>query len=197
LKELAMADGQIVSISFGSHRHTLHPGGLLRKPRTLPGAEPASGTSFAALLARNAMLKKALDQERAASANMRRILLGQTGEPTMVRDATTSGTASTTAEDPVHSTQIAASSAQATATTQTPQHDFGFGLTKRQHEVLGLVLAGHPSKNIACDLGISRRTVESHRAAIMQRTGATSLPALARLAIGAEVGGDCKGLVDT
>jgi two-component system CheB/CheR fusion protein len=46
-----------------------------------------------------------------------------------------------------------------------------------------LVLAGHPSKNIAADLGISQRTVESHRADIMARTGATSLPELARLVI--------------
>ena len=66
------------------------------------------------------------------------------------------------------------------------------GLTPRQHQVLDHVLAGHPSKNIAADLGISRRTVENHRAAIMARTGATSLPALARLAIGADVGGDRK-----
>lgn len=70
--------------------------------------------------------------------------------------------------------------------------DLAGGLTQRQYQVLGHVLAGHPSKNIAADLGISRRTVENHRAAIMARTGATSLPALARLAIGAEVGGDCK-----
>jgi DNA-binding CsgD family transcriptional regulator len=66
------------------------------------------------------------------------------------------------------------------------------GLTQRQQQVLGHVLAGHPSKNIAADLGISQRTVENHRAAIMARTGATSLPALARLAMGVDVGGDCK-----
>jgi two-component system CheB/CheR fusion protein len=46
---------------------------------------------------------------------------------------------------------------------------------------MDLVLAGHPSKNIAADLGISQRTVENHRASIMQRTGARSLPALAQL----------------
>jgi two-component system CheB/CheR fusion protein len=68
------------------------------------------------------------------------------------------------------------------------------GLTVRQRQIMALVLAGQPSKNIAADLGISQRTVESHRAAIMHRTGATSLPALARLAIGADVGGDCKVL---
>ena len=58
-------------------------------------------------------------------------------------------------------------------------------LTPRQWQIMNLVLAGHPSKNIASDLKISQRTVENHRAAIMQRTGATSLPALARIAVGA------------
>ena len=57
------------------------------------------------------------------------------------------------------------------------------GLTSRQKQVMELVLAGQPSKNIAADLGISQRTVENHRAAIMDRTGARSLPALARLAM--------------
>jgi len=53
-------------------------------------------------------------------------------------------------------------------------------LTPRQHEIMYLVLAGQPSKNIAADLGISRRTVENHRAAIMKKTGSKSLPALGR-----------------
>ena len=58
-------------------------------------------------------------------------------------------------------------------------------LTARQHQIMDLVLAGHPSKNIAADLGISQRTVENHRAAIMTKTQAKSLPALARLALAA------------
>ena len=58
-------------------------------------------------------------------------------------------------------------------------------LTKRQHEVMDMVVAGHPSKNIAADLGLSQRTVETHRAAIMHKTGSKSLPALARLALAA------------
>jgi two-component system CheB/CheR fusion protein len=58
-------------------------------------------------------------------------------------------------------------------------------LTAREREIMDLVVAGHPSKNIAADLGISQRTVENHRAAIMKKTGSTSLPALARLALAA------------
>ncbi len=61
-------------------------------------------------------------------------------------------------------------------------------LTPRQREIMAMVLAGHPSKNIAADLGISQRTVENHRASIMHRTGAASLPALARLALAAGSG---------
>lgn len=60
------------------------------------------------------------------------------------------------------------------------------GLTPRQREIMVSVLAGHPSKNIAADLGISRRTVENHRASIMRKTGTRSLPALVRLALAAE-----------
>jgi two-component system, chemotaxis family, CheB/CheR fusion protein len=58
-------------------------------------------------------------------------------------------------------------------------------LNPRQHQIMELVLAGHPSKNIAADLGISQRTVENHRHSIMKRTSTKSLPALARLALGA------------
>ncbi|MGD0102678.1 MAG: chemotaxis protein CheB [Rhodopila sp.] len=61
------------------------------------------------------------------------------------------------------------------------------GLTPRQRQVMDMVLAGHPSKNIAADLGISQRTVENHRASIMTKTGTRSLPALARLALAAAV----------
>jgi two-component sensor histidine kinase len=58
-------------------------------------------------------------------------------------------------------------------------------LTPRQKQVLDLILLGHPSKNIASDLGISQRTVENHRAAIAQKTHTKSLPALIHTAISA------------
>src|SRR5579863_401736 len=58
-------------------------------------------------------------------------------------------------------------------------------LTRRQHQIMEMVLAGHPSKNIAADLGISQRTVENHRASIMKKAGVRSLPELARMALAA------------
>ncbi len=64
-------------------------------------------------------------------------------------------------------------------------------LTPREKQILALVLAGHANKVIAADLGVSQRTVEYHRAAIMRKTGAGSLPALARLAMAA--GGGATG----
>jgi len=63
-------------------------------------------------------------------------------------------------------------------------------LTARQRQILDLLLDGHPNKNIAADLNISQRTVESHRAEIMLRMGARSLPALTRIAYGIARNGD-------
>jgi DNA-binding CsgD family transcriptional regulator len=58
-------------------------------------------------------------------------------------------------------------------------------LTPRQREVMDMVLAGRANKVIAWEIGISQRTVENHRAAVMARTGAKSIPELARFAISA------------
>lgn len=58
-------------------------------------------------------------------------------------------------------------------------------LTARERQVMELILAGEPNKNIAASLGISQRTVENHRAAVMKKTGSKSLPALARFALAA------------
>ncbi len=58
-------------------------------------------------------------------------------------------------------------------------------LTTRQRQVMEAVMAGKPSKIIAFDLGISQRTIESHRAAIMEKLGVSSVPALVRAVLGA------------
>ena len=58
-------------------------------------------------------------------------------------------------------------------------------LTPRERVIMDLVILGRPNKIIADDLGISQRTVESHRAAVMKRTGTKSLPDLVRLVMAA------------
>jgi PAS domain S-box-containing protein len=50
------------------------------------------------------------------------------------------------------------------------------GISAREREVLNGLLAGGTNKTIAKDLGISPRTVESHRAHVMERLGARTLP---------------------
>lgn len=55
------------------------------------------------------------------------------------------------------------------------------GLTAREREVMALALEGLPNKEIGRRLGISHRTVEIHRARLMQKTGTQTLIELARL----------------
>jgi two-component system response regulator FixJ len=63
-------------------------------------------------------------------------------------------------------------------------------LSKREREVLEGLVAGHPNKTIAYDLGISPRTVEIYRANVMEKMQAESLSDLVRMAL---IGGllDC------
>ncbi len=62
--------------------------------------------------------------------------------------------------------------------------------TPRQRQIMELVVAGHRSKNIAADLGLSQRTVEGHRAAVMKKADVKSIPELARFALAATWMGD-------
>ena len=60
-------------------------------------------------------------------------------------------------------------------------------LSERERQVLEGLVAGHPNKTIAYDLGISPRTVEVYRANLMTKMGAHSLSELIRVAIIAKV----------
>jgi FixJ family two-component response regulator len=64
-------------------------------------------------------------------------------------------------------------------------------LTAREREVLELVTSGKPNKIMAADLGVSQRTVEIHRARVMEKMGASSLAQLVRMVL------DLKGGAET
>jgi DNA-binding NarL/FixJ family response regulator len=63
-------------------------------------------------------------------------------------------------------------------------------LTEREQEIARLVAAGQMSKEIAAALNLSVRTVEKHRANIMEKVGVREVASLTRWCIQA-------GLVDT
>jgi two-component system, LuxR family, response regulator FixJ len=56
-------------------------------------------------------------------------------------------------------------------------------LTRREREVMELVVRGRLNKQIAADLGLSHKTVEVHRAHVMEKMEAPSLAALVRMAV--------------
>ena len=97
-------------------------------------------------------------------------------------------------EKPINNTELLASVERALEQSRDTNKLFAWredaakhvaSLSRRQRQVMEMILAGHPNKNIAADLGISQRTVENHRALIMKKTGSKSVPALARLALAA------------
>jgi len=61
-------------------------------------------------------------------------------------------------------------------------------LTPRERDVLLGLARGYPNKTIGFNLGISRRTVEIHRANLMTKLGVASLSGALRIAFAAESG---------
>ncbi|MHB1542890.1 MAG: response regulator transcription factor, partial [Steroidobacteraceae bacterium] len=59
-------------------------------------------------------------------------------------------------------------------------------LTPREREVLTLITRGKPNKVVAADLGVSQRTVEIHRARVMEKMGASSFAQLVRMVLDTE-----------
>jgi FixJ family two-component response regulator len=58
-------------------------------------------------------------------------------------------------------------------------------LTTREAQVLERIVAGRLNKQIADDLGISIKTVEAHRANIMEKLNANTVADLLKIALGA------------
>ena len=56
-------------------------------------------------------------------------------------------------------------------------------LTPREHEVMEMVTDGRSNKEIAAELGVSAKTVEAHRARVMEKMQADSLAELVRMAL--------------
>jgi two-component system response regulator FixJ len=63
-------------------------------------------------------------------------------------------------------------------------------LTRRERQVLDRLVLGRPNKVIACDLGLSVRTVEVHRARMMERLGVRQLAEAVRMAVLAQMAQD-------
>jgi two-component system response regulator FixJ len=59
-------------------------------------------------------------------------------------------------------------------------------LTPREREVLAGVTSGKANKVMAADLGLSQRTIEIHRARVMEKMGASSLAHLVRMVMDLE-----------
>lgn len=57
-------------------------------------------------------------------------------------------------------------------------------LTPREREIMDSLVGGKRNKVIAAELGISTRTVEAHRAKIMEKMGARSLSEIVRMNLG-------------
>jgi RNA polymerase sigma factor (sigma-70 family) len=68
------------------------------------------------------------------------------------------------------------------AVTQRSSTDARFErLTEREREILALIAAGHQNREVAAQLGISPRTVEVHKARIMEKLECRSLAELIRM----------------
>ena len=66
-------------------------------------------------------------------------------------------------------------------------------LTAREREVMDMIVAGGHNRDIAEKLGISPRTVEVHKARVMQKLQVDGVAQLVRLSLGAVDSGNAKG----
>lgn len=86
-------------------------------------------------------------------------------------------------EDLVRRIDIARSEAVPADDEQQRILELFSSLTPRESDVMREVVAGHPNKIVAHNLGLSHKTVEIHRARVMDKTGARSLSQLVRMSM--------------
>jgi DNA-binding NarL/FixJ family response regulator len=68
------------------------------------------------------------------------------------------------------------------ALTQTGQKA-AFVLSRREREILQLIAENHSTKEIACIVGVSPKTVDTYRARLLEKTGARGIADLVKIAI--------------
>lgn len=82
---------------------------------------------------------------------------------------------------------VATHLARAITPTSNTSTDDTHCLTVRQREVLKLVVEGFSSKEMAFRLGLSTKTIDAHRAQVMEKLGIHDIPGLVRFAIRAGI----------
>lgn len=92
-------------------------------------------------------------------------------------------------EKPIDETRLIAAVAEGLAWSARERRKAAVAalLTRREREVLGLMVRGHTNKEMGPMLGISERTVEDHRAAIIAKTRTNGIAQLIALSRGEEI----------
>lgn len=89
---------------------------------------------------------------------------------------------------------LEADDAHRTTTQQVEQIEKRLSrLTPREREVMDLVVQGRLNKQIAADLGLSHKTIEVHRAHVMEKMEAETLADLVRMAVAVETASQQPG----
>ncbi len=136
----------------------------------------------------------AIPEIREASPDTEIVVLTMQNEPAFARKALASGALGYVLKDAADTelTQAVRSAAEGQTYLQPslgarvaaePSSGPDDGLSEREREVLRLIALGHTNSEIAAQLFLSIRTVESHRAHIQQKLRLTSRAELARYAL--------------
>ena len=136
---------------------------------------------------------EAIGRLRAAHPETRVVVLTMEGRPEIARQALASGARGYVLKKAAERELVQAVRAAVVGETHVPPELAAAlsgeepankdGLTAREAEVLGLLALGHTSREVAEKLGLSARTVESHRAHIQQKLRLDTRPELVRYAL--------------